>query len=170
MWNIIFSIITGIVSGIIASVILNHYYWNKKPKILVSDYIAKNDKNECRIKFINKSKFYVTNVIIQLQLVTVTNGDGGIILNSYNLDIPYSKIQFVCPYDKHDKNAAYAIRFVLPKNLEELWKDDNSTSLKLIIYCSNEHNNASKLIEHTYHKKNCIKKGEFEFGTSLEIK
>ena len=168
--NILLSIVSGIVSGIIAAILLNFYYWNKKPKLLISNQIAKNLKSEYRIKIVNLSNFYVTNVFIQVQLVTASNGNGGNILNVVNLDIPYKTIQIIAPYDNKDVNAAYAIRFVLPKDLENLWKNDTHTYLKLVIYCSNEHNNSSKLYEKIYHKKNdSIKNGEFEFGKSISI-
>lgn len=168
--DILCSIISGVVSGIIASVILNQYYWNKKPKLLLSDYIAKNSNNEYRLKIINKSKFYVTNIFIQVQLVTVTNGNGGSILNVQNLDIPYKMLHVINPYKKDDLNCNYAVRFAISKNLEEIWKDDQHTYLKLIIHCSNEHNNASKLYEKIYYKKSkCIKNGEFKAGDSIEV-
>lgn len=164
------SIVSGIISGIIASVLLNFYYWNKSPKLLISHKIARNAKGEYRVKIVNLSKFYVTNIIIQVQLITVCNGNGGNILNVINLDIPYKMIQIIAPYDKNDVNAAYAVRFVLPKDLENVWKNDEHTNLKLAIYCSNEHNNSSKLYEKIYYKKHdSIKDGEFEFGKSVEI-
>ncbi|HIW82628.1 MAG TPA: hypothetical protein H9742_14100 [Candidatus Acetatifactor stercoripullorum] len=169
--DVLLSIISGIISGIIASILLNYYYWNKKPKLLISNQIAKNLKNEYRIKIVNLSNFYVTNVFIQVHLVTVSNGDGGNILNVINLDIPYKTIQIIAPYDDKDVNASYAIRFVLPKNLETLWENDDHTYLKLVTYCSNEHNNSSKLYEKIYYKKsNSIKNGEFEFGKSINIR
>lgn len=169
-FEILLSIVSGIVSGIIASILLNSYYWNKKPKLLISNQIAKNFKSEYRIKVVNLSSFYVTNVFIQVQLVTVSNGNGGNILNVTNLDIPYKTIQIIAPYNDKDVNASYAIRFVLPKNLETLWKEDTHTYLKLVLYCSNEHNNSSKLYEKVYYKKNdSIKSGEFEFGKSISI-
>lgn len=168
--NILFSIISGIISGIIATLLLNHYYWNQKPKLIISDHIAKNSKNEYRLKIVNKSKFYVTNVFIQVQLVTTVNGNGGYILNAINLDIPYKMLQIISPYDENDQSHAYAIRFVISRDLENIWKEDNNTYLKLIIYCSNEHNNASKLYEMKYYKKeSCIKYGEFKIGESMDI-
>ncbi len=169
LFKILLSIMSGIISGIIATVLLNHYYWHITPKLEISNDISKNEKGEYRIKIINKSKFYVTNIFIQVQLVKISIGNGGNILNAINLDIPYKKLQIIDPYDKNNLNAPYAIRFVLPSNLEELWKEDTNTYLKLIIYCSNEHNNASKLYEHIYYKKTCIKNGNFKFGESLEI-
>lgn len=59
------SIVSGVISGVISSVFMNFYYWNKSPKIIISDKIAKNDKDEYRVKIVNLSKFYVTNVFIQ---------------------------------------------------------------------------------------------------------
>ena len=170
MFEIICSIISGIISGVIASLLLNWYYWNKKPKLNISNCIAKNSKNEYRLKIVNKSKFYVTNIFIQVQLVTISNGNGGTILNAINLDIPYKMLQIISPYNKKDENHTYAVRFVISRNLEEIWKDDKHTYLKLIIYCSNEHNNASKLYEKEYYKKDiCIKYGEFKVGESIDI-
>lgn len=163
------SILSGILSGIIASVILNHYYWNIKPNLLISDHIAKNSKNEYRVKIINKSKFYITNIFIQVQLVTISNGKGGNILNVVNLDIPYKTLQIINPYDKKDSNALYAVRFVISNKLEQQWENDEYTHLKLTIYCSNERNNASKLHEKIYHRKSDIKNGEFKCGESFEI-
>ena len=170
MINLLSGLFSGIISGIVASIILNNYYWNQKPKLLISDKIAKNSKNEYRIKIVNKSRFYVTNVFVQVQLVTITLGNGGNILNATNIEIPKPIIQIINPYSKKDTDAPYAIRLAVSKDLEEIWKDDAHTYLKLIIYCSNEHNNASKLYEKIYYKKeNCIKFGEFEFGKSINI-
>lgn len=164
------SIVSGVVSGIIASSLMNMYYWNKTPRLIISDQIAKNNKKEYRVKIVNLSRFFITNISIDAQLVTVCNGNGGNILNVVNLDLPYKKLQVIAPYDKKDVNAMYAIRVVLPKELEAIWSNDDHTNLKLVIYCSNEHNNASKLYEKTYYKRNdSIKKGEFEFGKSLRI-
>ena len=140
-----------------------------KPNLQISDFIAKNNKNEYRIKIVNMSKFYITNVFIQAQLVTISNGNGGNVLNSISLKIPYENLKVISPYDQNDLNAPYAIRLAIQKNLEDIWIDDDRSHLKLIIYCSNEHNNSSKLYEKIYYKKSSIKEGSFKFGTSLEI-
>lgn len=162
-------ILSGIISGIIASLLLNWYYWNRKPRIKISNQIAVNNTKEYHIKIINKSRFYVTNIYIQFQLITVSIGNGGTILNAHNIDFPNDKIKIINPYKKNDNDALYALQFAFSKNLEEIWKEDEHTYMKLILYCSNEHNNSSKLYEQIYHKKKCIKHGSFKFGDSLEI-
>lgn len=163
------SIISGIISGIIASILLNWYYWNRKPQVRISNQIAVNNEKEYHIKIINKSRFYITNVHIQFQLITISVGNGGTILNVYDLDYPKDKIKIINPYKKNDGNALYALQFAFSNNLEEIWKEDEYTYLKLLFYCSNERNNSSKLFEKVYHKKKCIKHGNFRCGDSLEI-
>ncbi len=170
-FQFLLSIASGIISGIIASILINIYYWRKSPKLLISKQIAKNKKGEYRVKVVNLSKFYVTNVFVQMQLITISNGNGGTILNVKNIDIPYKVIKVIAPFDKKDINATYAIRFVIPNDLEQIWENDMQTNLKLLIYCSNEHNNSSKLYEQTYYRKeDSIKDGEFEFGKSTQIR
>ncbi len=161
---------SGVVSGIIASVLLNKYYWSLKPNLIISDKIAVNDDNEYHIKIINKSHFYITNIYIKIQLVTVSIGNGGSISNVFELNFPSNKLTIINPYNRKDKDATYAVRLGISKNLEDEWIEDEHTYLKFIIYCSNEHNNSSKLFEKIFYKKNlCIKHGNFKFGTSCEI-
>ena len=163
------SIISGIISGIIASILLNWYYWSNKPRLKISELIAVNSEGEYHIKIINKLRFYVTNIFIQIQLITVSNGNGGTILNTHNIDYSSDKIKIINPHKKSDNDASYALQFAFSKNLEDIWKEDERTYLKLILYCSNEHNNSSRLFEQRYYKKKCIKRGSFKFGDSLEI-
>ncbi len=84
------SVTSGIISGIVASIIMNAYLRSKKPKILISDRIARNDVGEYRIKLINKSKFYVTNMVVQARLISTSVGNGGNIISSKETDIKQS--------------------------------------------------------------------------------
>ncbi len=164
------SIGSGIISGIIASVLLNKYYWNQAPNLIISDKIAVNKDNEYHIKIVNKSRFYITNIYIQVQLITVSIGNGGSISNIYDLKFPSNKLPIINPYNEKDKDATYAVRLGISKNLEDEWIEDDHTYLKIIIYCSNERNNSSKLFEKIFYKKSlCIKYGNFKYGTSCEI-
>ena len=163
------STITGIVSGLISSVLIFGFWQIQKPRLEISKDIAKNSKGEFRVKIVNKTSRYISNVIIRLQVVKRTNGHNGDVYNTYNLQLPYSEIMLINPRKDTKKNTDYAIRFVLPKDLEKHWVDDTHTSLKLIIHCSNEFNTASKTYEQYYHRKSTIKNGEFVCGDSMRI-
>lgn len=166
----ILSVLSGIISGIVASIIINIYLRNKKPKIEISDNIARNPENEYRIKIINKSHFYVTNMIIQARLISLSTGNGGNIYSSKVIDVKQSLIYLIDPYSKDDKNAPYAIRIGISKKLDQYWTDDSNTYLKVIVYCSNEWNTASKVYTKEYYKKNqAIKDGDFDCGRSMRV-
>ncbi len=86
------SVTTGIISGIVASIIMNAHLRSKKPKIHISDRIARNDVGEYRIKLINKSYFYVTNMVVQARLISTSVSNGGNIISSKEIDIKQSNI------------------------------------------------------------------------------
>lgn len=163
------SILSGIISGFISSLLVYGFWQLQKPRLMISNEIAKNDKGEYRIKIINKSKKYIRNVIFRLQLVTNTNAANGYVFNTYNLELPYPEILMIGPYEKKSEKAEYAIRIVLPKDMEKYWIEDIYTHLKLIVHCSNELNTASRTYEQKFYKKSCIKNGEFAWGDSMEI-
>ncbi len=50
------------------------------------------NEKEYHVKIINKSKFYITNIYIQFQVITISVGNGGTILNAYDLGFPKDKI------------------------------------------------------------------------------
>lgn len=165
----LFSTITGIISGLISSILIFGFWQIQKPRLEISKEIAKNSKGEFRVKIVNKTSRYISNIIIRLQVVKRTNGHNGDVYNTYNLQLPHSEIMLINPRKDIKKNLDYAIRFVLPKDLEKHWADDTHTSLKLTVHCSNGFNTANKIYEQYYYRKSVIKNGEFECGDSMRI-
>ena len=167
--SIAIGIISGIVSSVIASILISNYYKRKIPQIEISNEIAKNESNEYRIKIVNKSKFYLTNVLVEARLITIKNGVGGTIINKRNLDIPTRRITMIEPFSSNNTQNSYAIWVGISKELERLWKDDSCTHLKVSVYCSNEWN-VSKVYEQCYYKKHiCIRQGEFACGDNMNV-
>lgn len=171
--QLVFSIITGIISGIISSVIatilMSRYYKSKIPDIVVSDEIARNTTNEYRIKIVNKSPFYVTDVVVQARLVTVKNGMGGNVINIQNLDVPITRIMMIDPYSSKNADNLYAIWVGISKKLDQLWADDSYKYFKVSVYCSNEWNISKDFDKYYYKKHVCIKPGEFACGADMKI-
>lgn len=167
--TVFFAIITGVVSGLISSIIIFVFWQLQKPKIEISKVISRNSNGEFRVKIVNKTRHYVSDISVQLQVVRRTNGHNGYVNNIYNLDMPYSEILFINPRKDVKKSTDHAIRFVLPADLETHWTDDKEISLKLIVHCFNEFKTASKTFEQCYYRKECIKDGEFVCGDSMEI-
>lgn len=172
--SVIIGLISGLLSGIISSIIANIIFRKSKPKLIISDKIAKNvrEKNcsEYRIKVVNLSKRYVKNLKFQARLITPGNGVGGIKLHITPIEIMYSNIEIMDPYNIADNDARYAIRIRLDENLELLWAEDNQTYLELQIYGENEFNGSGKVFRKVYNKKShSIVLGEFETKESMVI-
>ncbi len=81
-----------------------------------------------------------------------------------------SQIYIVEPYSNDKENAPYAFRVGISKKLEEYWKEDKNTYLRVIVHCSNEWNTASVMYVKNYYKKSrAIQEGDFECGNSMDI-
>lgn len=167
--NFVNTVITSIFSGLITSIIVFVYWQMKKPNLSISKEIAKNKKGEYRIKIVNNSNFYVTDIQFQLQFRKITNGGESPVYKAFYVELPYQQLLQISPYSKKDKEGNYAIRVVLPMNFEEYWDNDETTMAVFIIKCSNEYNTASKVFTQEYRKKACIKSGEFACLKSMEI-
>lgn len=103
-------------------------------------------------------------------MITIENGNDGNILSSKPLPLVRKEISFIEPYNKNDKDAQYAIRLKINGDLEELWKEDEHSFLRVKIYCENEFNSSGKLFYKDYKKRRIsISSGDFNFGKSLDI-
>jgi hypothetical protein len=73
-------------------------------------------------------------------------------------------------YDKRDKEANYAYRFVTYDNLETLWGNDNVQFLRFRIYARHSVSGFGTFASKDYRlKRNSIKEGEFSKGDTFEI-
>ncbi len=174
MLKFMYSIGMGVVTGLIASIAFQTINYLSKPKIKISEEISKKEnpvtkETEYRFKIVNKSKHYVKNVKVFLEVVTRDNGSGGAILSTKPIHVLRRDVSFIEPFDKNDKEAPYAIRFRIDGDLDKIWVEDNKSYLRLRFYCESEFNGTGKLFTQDYSKKTSIKEGEFKFGESCEI-
>lgn len=171
MWtDIIESIITGILSGAISSIIIYCLVFKIKPKILISDQIAKsfeNDKCIYRIKIVNKSKFDVFNVDCHLYYC-YTQEDG--IIQITEISPIKTRITHISRYNKKDENNEHAVRlsFDITEKYEHQLLSDENAFFQLTVVATHGFTNTSTHIEKKYLSNN-IKNGRFETGNSMKI-
>lgn len=171
--SIIIGLISGLFSGVLSSIIAQLILKTQKPRLNISDSIAKKaaeEGYEYRIKVVNRTHHYVKNMIIYAQLITNINSVDGTLLKVQPISLVHKDITFIEPYNKSDDSALYAIRLRLTDNLEKLWNEDDHTYLELKIYCENESNGSGKVFKKVYNKKSiAIIEGEFKTKRSMEI-
>ncbi len=168
------TIIIGILSSFVASLVFLFFLTRVKPNIIISKKIAKQTDSahevRYRIKIINKTPRYITNVNPQLHLVSLVATAGGMIKRSRRIPITPNEVVELSKFDTKDTNAEYAYRFIIDENIEELWEDDVHSFLRFRISANDSLSGFNKVFEREFHtKRNSIQEGEFEFGNSLEI-
>ena len=168
------SIIIGIVSSLFASLLFLLFLKSIKPKIDISNNIAKgqdtNGKLVYRIKIINKNNRPITDVKAELKLVSPRNVDEEEIISSTNIKIERPELFIIPKYNLTDENAGYAIRFLIYQKIEDNWKSDEQY-LKFRILGHDSFSGFGEVFEKEYHNKNkVIVMGDFVKGDNFEIR
>ncbi len=165
-------VIVGIVSGVISAILFHCILKRTSPKLKISDKIEKrkiNNKILYHIKVVNLRRRFAVNVTPFLELVHSENGPDGPILRYMPIKVYAEDIPYIDPYKRKDKESKYAVRFEITNDLEQIWADDTMHYLHLRIYCNDAFSGSGKFFDITYHKRNCIVKGAFKTGKSVEI-
>jgi hypothetical protein len=174
MMNNVFAIIIGVLSSLIASIVFLLFLTRLRPRILISDQIAKSTsdsgKKIYRIKVVNETKVPIINVKAQLHLMNPNMAPGGIIFISKEISFQRSEMLEIAAFDSKDKAAEYAYRFRSYEDIDNLWSDDAHSYLRFRIYATHSISGFSRVFRKDYHtKRNTIIEGDFAFGTSTAI-
>jgi len=168
------SITIGVLSSLGASIIFLFFLTRIRPRLDISDQIAKtvtsNGETIYRIKIINKTRVPIMNIKAQLHIMTPTTVPSGIIYISQNIPLQRSELMELSKFDKKDKTASYAYRFRSYKSLDDLWGDDDHSYLRFRIQATHSVSGFSKVFRKDYFtKRNSVLDGEFDFGDSMKI-
>lgn len=174
MIEYILAIIIGVSSSAVASLIFLLFLSRIRPKIIISDQIAKQTSIKgsisYRIRVMNKTHRSIMDIKAQLHRVTLILVPGGTIPKVRKIPLKTSEIMELPKFDPRDKEANYAYRFVTYENIEEIWGDDTKSYLRFKIYAKDSLSGFGKVFTKNYHtKRDSIKAGIFEVGNILKI-
>jgi len=177
MIDYILAILIGVSSSFVASFLFLWFLARLRPRIEISDQIAKGKsstgKIEYRIKIIiiNKTSRPIINIKAQLCLVTPSIVPGGIIREFKQIPIIPNELMELPKFNLKDIEwAGYEYRFITYEDIENLWKDDKKSYLYFRIYAVDSLSGFGKLFIKEYRNKQySIKEGDFKFGNSFEI-
>lgn len=153
------------------SQLLNHVLrfviqlFKRVPTLYFSKKICRASDGSLWVKLVNRSRVIGKHLEFELCVVTARKG----VEQATRLVMPNPLILEIAPYDPNDTTASYAIRFVLPKDLERHWINDNVSFLRLKVNVFNNDQTKSKLYEKIYRYKSAIVTGRFETGLSTRI-
>lgn len=162
------SLIIGIISGIVSSVIIYLLVFQVKPKIKISENIARytneNGDNIYKIKVINKSFFAVFNLSYSLHYCH-RQPDG--IIHIIEIEPLKSSLFYISQKCFFDKDNKHAVRISYNIDKDKYPLDENSY-LKFTIIATHSFTNTTSYKEATYNRDDIID-GMFETGDSMKV-
>jgi len=173
MLNYLLAIIIGVSASLVASFMFLLFLSRVKPKIVISDQIAKGKdsagKQLYMIKVINRGRRPIIHIEASLFLVTPLTVPHGITREHKNIQLTTSRIMEVSKLNLKDKWASYECTLSTYEDIEDLWKDDTQF-LRFKVYAADSYSGFGRVFTKDYYtKRNSIKEGDFKFGNSLEI-
>jgi len=167
-------IITGVIVGLVTSVIFLYALSRVRPRFQISERIAKritpSGNTQYLVKILNRSRRSAIDIRARLHLMTPTMAPGGVVLRSKRLELSRGELFELPGFSRKDQEARYAFRFLTEEHLEDLWEDE-SQYLRFRLFASDSLSGFGRVFVRDFHMKRVsVVEGDFEVGSSLEIK
>ena len=169
-------IVAGFILGIIGTYLFWRFQINIKPKIEISNVIAKGyshtvaDKVVYRIKIFNKSNRQVINISIGCSLsyaVTTTNGERSF---GKGLPVKTKNIQFLGPKKNWgDPFGLSPVKIIVISDVDELEEELANNKKILFTVSATDAESGSTSVQRVIYELNDIKQGDFESGLFIKV-
>ena len=173
MTEILVGILTGVLSSLVASSLFLFILLRLRPKIEISPYIAVQERKKGTayiIKIINKTQREIIDIQSELVVATPINVMDGTITTIKRLKLETPNSFYMNKYDKKDRNAEYAGRYLTYEDIDLKWPDDSVSYLQFRILAKDSLSGFSNYFHHSFYvKENCLIKGSHKFGDNLDI-
>ena len=170
--DLLSNLLIGVVSGVAASTLFFVLLRRLRPRIEISPFIARSEQGGYTyydFKIVNLGARSAIDLRAHLVVATPTNVEGGPIYRTQGIELTKDAFFELGRFDEKDQNAYYALRFTTVEDIETLWKDDRS-HIRLRIMATDAESGFSRAFMHDFRtKRNTIKNGQHEFGTSLAV-
>lgn len=174
METIVLGSVVGILSSLVASAMFLLAISTLKPTIDVSSAIAKRtdaDGNTTyAVKIINRTRSPIASVRVRVYIASPRTVRGGRIYRLKPVELNQPEVMEIPGFDRNDKQARYARRFLFAEDLDAHWPRDDSSSVRFQIYAVHALTGFGKAVEQEYEDKDSqLVRGDFKYGNSLEI-
>ena len=120
------------------------------------------------IKVINRTRNKIFDVKAEVHLLQPINVEGGTNYRWKKLKLVKDTNICINRFDTKDKDASYAMIYVVSDDLEEIWKEPSSR-INFTIVARHNVSGFGKVFSKDYYTKASIKKGTFCFGNTFKI-
>lgn len=169
----IFSFLLGVFGSIIASMIFLAALRSFRPKLEISNVIARNKSDGVKkftIKILNKGKRSVVDLRFELLLMTKQSIKGGELRKATVIPLAKNHAFILYGFSHGDREFRYARRINISDDLDKTWRTDDQQYLLFRVYAHDEVSGLAKLFETEFRtKRNSIEDGIFTGGDTFEV-
>lgn len=169
----IISILLGILSSLAASFVFLFCLSRLRPNIAVSSFISYREDEKGKryaFKIINKTSRPIINVRCRLSVVSPKAVPGGLVFNNKSIRLEREEVFMIDKYDKKDKDANYAWRFLCREDIDSEWKEGDGSYLIFRVIATDSLSGLSSYHSYRFYtKRDSIKLGSHRFGDCLQV-
>jgi hypothetical protein len=145
-----------------------------RPNVHISKRITKGTSRDgrdiFRIKIINKTRFPIVDIRAQLHLLRNYQTHNGDIFKAEIIKLKQAEPLTINGFNKRDRDANYAYRFVTYDNLDSIWSEEGVGFLRFRIFSRHSISGFGSVSVQEYRlKRASIIDGDFAKGNSFEI-
>lgn len=158
------ALVIGIVSGILSSIIISFVLFGVKPKVLISDKISRDPRdNKYKIKIVNLSKVNLIDVKYSLHYCRRFVDGIGVLSE---IQPTKSRLEFIKAFSATDQHADYAVRITY--SMDESFCFGDNDSVIFTFYAKHAFSGTATFIRKEYTVAD-ITCGHFETRKSTNI-
>ena len=158
----------GILSSLVASFLFIFLIYHKsRPKLEISEHIAKSPDGDFLIKVVNRTKYPVINVKAELHRIKLQNTPGGKRKNFYEIPMKIKEILVLTKFEDTKTNERYAWVFTTSENLCQVFEEGDN--LLFWIVAQSAFSNATQVTEESYYTVGSVIDEGFQYGPSFKI-
>lgn len=168
-----------LVLGALASLVASLVFWfgvqRVRPKLVISQEIARTaperegGEPKFRIKIVNMGRRAAVDLQVMMYIDSPRKVPGGDIRVLRQLKVHSTPGSVLPGRKKQDREARHARRIRLEANLDEVWTDEQHSSIIVRVYARDGSSGYVGEYEQIYRLRREIKDGSFEFGDSMAI-
>lgn len=165
----------GAVSSLLASAVFWAGLQRLRPRLTISPQITRTGRDapdtgfRYRFKVVNRSRRAAVDVQIHAYLDVPRKVLGGDIRVLKKLPVNTTAGSVIPGKHKKDREARHARRVRFDVDLDEIWKDDQHSSIRVRVYARDSASGYMGECEQVYPLRKCIQDGTFQFGDSMKI-
>jgi hypothetical protein len=172
------TVVTALIVGVGSSWAFHRLLARIRPNLAIADRIACGSSQAAHkglerfeIKVVNRSRRDAINVRAILLLVTRINVPGGQIERMEPIALAMPERMRIPGRRLKDAHATYALQFAIEEDLDARWQDTVHSYLRFEIAATDSESGFTKVFTQRYAlKRDSIVPGDFQFGSSLDVR